>query len=212
MSSPDPIPVSPQESLLFTVADLFEGDGTGAMVARVRGQLEEAPLRVALSRLQRRHPKLRARVIQSAGRRCYDMCSDPPAIPFEIKDYETGPTPLMEEAYRALCWKMDVTIGPMARMLVLRNRAEGVCEVIFVAHHAIADGASALRIIDDLLDYYAEAERGGDLAPVVSLPLVTVARANTSARFMQKLSVLLSIAGQRIGKRRGRWITLPRPA
>ncbi len=81
-----PIRLSPLENLLCLVYDRFEGEGMGAMVMKVRGRIEAEPLRIALSNLQRRHPKLRARVVESAdGHRYFQVDDPPPPIPFEIE-------------------------------------------------------------------------------------------------------------------------------
>jgi len=205
-----PVPLSPFEDLLCRLHDAFEGDGMCAVVARVRGRVEESPLRAALRRLQLRHPKLRARLtLSKSGRRQFETAADPRPIPLDIKDFGEGPIPWQTEAWRALCLKMDLAAGPLARMLVLRSAPLGLCDLVFVAPHAVVDGASVYRVVDDLLGFYGEAERGGPSGPVVSLPLVSAPRANLRGNWLQRLALLARMAGQFGAHGRGNWITLP---
>lgn len=202
-------PLSPQDNIFFAAHDMFEGLGLGAFVIRLRGMVEEPLLRAALARLQQRHPRLRARIRMDGDRRSWDILAEPPPIPLRIKDYGPEPMPWHEEAYADICEKMDVSVGPMARVLVLRSREQGVCEMIFSLHHGVADGASAVRIMDDVLCFYAELEQGGEPAPVVSLPLVSISHAQPSGRLARRILAVLKIGLQRIHKRRGNWIDLP---
>jgi len=203
-------PASPQEELLLRIQDYFEGLGNGAIAARVRGFVEEAPLRSALAGLQQRHPKLRCSIVTAAdGHRSFEVRERPPPVPFEIKDCGDGPLPWHEEANRLLNQELDVKKGPLMRLLVLRSRAQGICDIIVVAHHAIADGASALRIIEDLLEYYAEAETGGTPRPVTSLPLVTASHAHVTASLRERIACLARLARERLAKRFQGWVELP---
>lgn len=203
------LPLSPADNLFFAAHDLFDGLGLGAFVMRIRGVIDESRLRAALARVQQRHPRLRARIHQEGDRRFWDLQDPPPPIPLTIKDYGAEPMPWHEEAYADICCAMDTSVGPMARVLVLRSREQNLCEMIFSLHHGVADGASAVRVMDDVLCYYAELERGGEPAPVTPLPLVSVDRAQPAGTRWQRFRILLDIARQRIHKRRGRWVDLP---
>jgi len=208
--SPARVPLSPFENLWCQMHDLYDGDGIGAIVTRIRGCIEEEPLRTALSRLQQRHPKLRARVvILKDGRRYFEVPSAAPAIPLTIVDFDTGPAPWLPETYRILSARMDTATAPLARMLLLRNRREGACHLSFIAHHAIMDATSMVRIVDDLLEFHREVEAGGTLAPVVPRPLFSVPRATVTGSWRQRLAVLIRMGRNRASKRRGQWITLP---
>lgn len=209
--SSGPIRLSPLENLLCLVYDRFSGEGTGAMVMKVRGRIEAEPLRIALSSLQRRHPKLRARVVKSAdGQRCFELADPPPPIPVEMRDYDAEPLPWMEETHRRFSEKMDVAAGPLARMLILRTRSGESCYAILLAHHAIYDGLSLLHAVDDLWRYYEAAEQGGDTTPVVSLPFVSCPRARPTGSLLGRLGVLARQVRMRRARSRKRWTSLPR--
>ena len=207
-----PIRLSPLENLLCLVYDRFEGEGMGAMVMKVRGRIEAEPLRIALSNLQRRHPKLRARVVESAdGHRYFQVDDPPPPIPIEIQDCEGEPLPWKEETHRRFAQQIDVAAGPLARMLVLRSRSGESCYAVLLAHHAIFDGLSLLHTIDDLFRYYEAAEQKESPAPVASLPFVSCPRARPTGSMLGRLGVLARSVRLRRAKSRRRWTRLPGP-
>ncbi len=204
------IPASPEENLIFQIHEEFDGDAIASVVARVRGCIEEGPLRIALSRLQLRHPKLRSRIVSKEGRHFYDVLVEPPTIPIEIKEFETADLPWQAEMNRGIHMKLDFSTGRIARAIVLRNRSLQFCDFILVMTHAVADGASTFAVLDDVFSFYEEAEKGGYLPPVISLPLVIGSRAAVSGSWMQRLSLLARMAWKWRGGTNARWLVLPR--
>lgn len=205
-----PIRLSPLEDLLCRVYDRFDGEGMGAIVIKVRGRIEAEPLRAALRNLQRRHPKLRARVVESAdGRRYFHLAEPPPPIPLEIQDCDGDPLPWKEETHRRFSQRLDVAAGPLARMLVLRSRSGPSSYAVLLAHHVIFDGLSLLHAADDLFRYYEQAEREEAAPPVASLPLVSCARARHRGSLLGSLRVLARQLRLRRARARRRWTPLP---
>ena len=207
----DLIPLGPWEELFCSFYDAFESAGMGGIVFRLRGRIEADPLRIALEGLQSRHPKLRVQITRARdGRRYFALSGSPKPIPFEIRDYETEALPWQEECSRIMAEALDPAVDPLAKLLVLRNRASERCDVIFVAHHAIVDGLSALRLVQDLLEYYEETERNGSPGQVSSLPFVMVSRARTTGSILERLTLLARLLRQRRANRRRDWTFLPR--
>ncbi len=208
--SPHQVRLSPAEDMMCEIQEAFDGDSVSAVIARVRGCVEEEPLRTALSRLQLRHPKLRARIFKTDdGHRCYEVSTTPQPIPIEITDCETENLAWQAETYRAVSAKMNLATGPLARLHVLRNRSRGICDIILVMSHAISDAVCIFAGLHDLLEFYEEAEHGGMLPAVASLPLVVVSRAPVPESFLQRLAVIVRMVWNRRGGRRGNWVALP---
>jgi hypothetical protein len=170
------------------------------------------PLRAALATLQMRHPKLRARIVGAAdGRHAFEISADHPPIPFDLRDIDSDDLPWEEESSRMLAARLDPAIDPLARVVVLRALGRDRCVLVLMAHHAIGDGRSLVRLTDDLLRYYAEAEEGvaADVAPV---PIVTAPRASSAGTMWTRLVQSAVLFRRRRQNRRADWIQLPHAA
>jgi Condensation domain len=190
-----PVLLSPVEDLFWRVEESLEGAYRVAILLRIDGCIEVEFLAIALQQLQQRHPKLRATIAPGADRRPrYQFDRRPQPIPFEIRDFEERTTPWREETRRLLQIRFPAT-GPMAAVTVLRNRSHGCSELILTVHHAIADGLSAVMLMDSLLTEYAKAEVRVNPAPLPlpALPVVTAARAKYSAGWRARLRLFLRI-------------------
>jgi hypothetical protein len=149
-----------------------------APVGHLEGCVEADFLVDALERLQWRHPKLRARVVQGAdGRRRYHFDQPPAPIPLEVRDYDAEELPWRQEAARLQQIPVD---GPAAVVTVLRSRSQGRSLLILSAHHGLADGRACLTLVADVLSEYAKAEAHLDGPALPSLPLITALRAKPS--------------------------------
>lgn len=178
----EPVPLSPVEDMFWNVEEGLAGAFRGTVVVRLDGCIEADALAVALRQLQHRHPKLRAVIAQgSDGRRRYLFDAAAPPIPFEIKDYEGAEPPWREEA-RRLLQSTFPSAGPLAAIAVLRSRSLGRSELLVAVHHAIADGVSAVTIVNDLLSAYADAEAHVDVPAGPVLPVVTAAYAASGGK------------------------------
>ncbi len=196
--------------MFYGLSRTFEGAGMGGARLRVRGCIEAEPLRAALASLQSRHPRLRARITESSdGRHLFQFLATPPPLPFTIQDVETDLVPWQEEASRLMSAPLDPAVHPLTRMLVLRNRKQSQCDVIFVAFHAIADGRSVFRLLADLFEYYERAERNGPPGPVSSLPISTRTRAETTGSLLRRTAVMAHLIRRRRANRKGIWTSLP---
>jgi NRPS condensation-like uncharacterized protein len=205
ISAPAPqfVPLEPWDEVLYGLSDNFEGAGMGGAVLRVGGCIEAEPLRTALSSLQSRHPRLRARITESSdGRHLFHFLSAPPPLPFELKDFESDSIPWQEEASRLLSAPLDPSVDSLMRLLVLRNRKGARSYAILVAHHAMVDGRSGFRLVADLFRYYEQAERNGHSGPVSSLPMVTKPRAEPSGSLLNRLAVMAHLVRRRRANRK----------
>ena len=78
-------------------------------------------MEIALEQLQRRHPKLRARIGPGTdGKLCYHVTGAPNPIPFELSDCEEDEIPWREESSRLLHTDLPAE-GPMAAVSVVRR-------------------------------------------------------------------------------------------
>jgi len=146
----------------------------GCVICRVEGRIQENFLKTALLTLQRRHPKLRAKIVDGDdGRLRYVFQNPRLPIPYEIQDYDGVEFPWREEARRVLERKLPVE-GPLAAVVVLRSRTEAYSEILITATHAFMDGLSGVTLVDNLLAEYAKAEAGLDTSADAILPCVSV--------------------------------------
>ncbi len=179
-------PLSPVESMFWRLEEGSRGIFRVILLFRVTGCVEAKLLLIALREVQRHHPKLRAVVAEDEhGRLQYEVSDASPPIAFEIRDYDEEESPWREETRRLLELEFPVR-GPFAAVTVFRNRSQSQSDLILAVHHAIADGLSAIMLIDDLLTEYANAEQNLQLPPRPVLPAFTAANAKTSRRWRDR--------------------------
>ncbi len=188
--SDEPVLLSPVESYFWR----FETDLAGAfrvlVLVRLDGCVEAGFLKDALEQLQHRHPKLRARIVEGAdGRLRYRFDGALSPIPFEITDWEGEESPWRDEARRLL--EIDLTsAASLAAVSVLRLRSRSRSELLFLVSHAIADGLSAITLVDDLLTEYERAEACLEGPRGPALPVVTARRAQPSSCWRGRFRLL----------------------
>jgi hypothetical protein len=132
------------------------------IVAEVEGPTMVGEWRRALSAVRQRYPLLSVRIRKEPGERPYFETKPDAVIPLHVM-------PLEEADLDHLVAQETVTSfgygdGPLARV-TLCHTAEH-CAVVFSAHHAITDGKTNLRIMEDLIAAVS-GERLGDCLPIV---------------------------------------------
>ena len=204
----EPALLSPVESYFWHFEKDMDGAFRVAVLLRVDGCIAPDILAAALRELQRRHPKLRAFIAERRdGRLHYEFHPVPPPIPFEITDHD-GETPWRQEM-RALLQSEIPDGGPMAAVKVLRCPARGCSELLFTMPHAIADGLSAIVILDDLLAAYARVEGDPGFSSFETLPMVSTGRAKSSGGWRSRWRLLRRFAGMKREEGRAPLAPLP---
>lgn len=185
-------PPASQEPLLLNPSEqgFWRGSIRAGLVMRLEGILESTLLVEALRRLQRRHPKLRARVVRDDdGRDRYHFDDGATPIPLEINDDDQADL-RWREAMRSLVSVPRPPVGPVAAVSLLRCRQEGYCVLLLAVHHGVADGGSLLLLVDDLLSAYAALEERFDSPPPDVLPAVSPSRVNASTGWRNRLRLV----------------------
>jgi hypothetical protein len=184
LNSLEPVLLSPMEE------GFFRGTIRALLLVRLDGYIEAKFLAEALQRMQRRHPKLRSVVARgSDGRYRYHFDQVVPRIPFEIKDCDQEESPWREEAARLLRIGAPPG-GSWAAVTVLRHKSRGRSELILSVHHGIADGRSAIMLLDDLLTEYANIETHLEEPDRPTLPVISASRATISGSWPSRLRLL----------------------
>src|ERR1700750_179732 len=121
-------------------------DGNITFVVRVEGSLSPDQLRLALSRLQRKHPALRALIRKERDGLYYEENSAP-EIPLRVvprvgdDDYKRG---CQEDLIREFPYDL-----PQLRVTHLHSDRES--DLLFTSSHRICDGGSMLIIVSEVL-------------------------------------------------------------
>jgi len=184
-----PVVLSPVESYFWRAEEQDRGYRCAALV-KLDGCTEAEPLAVALREIQRRHPKLRAAIVEGSDYRLrYHIACPAPPIPFEIRDF-SGPEMPWRDTTREMLAAPFPDQGPYAAVTVLRNRSLACSEVILVGSHAFVDGMSALVLLSDLLAAYAKAEAEISTVEDPALPLISAPRALSAGSWRQHFRVL----------------------
>ena len=123
-------------------------------------------------------------------------------------DYEEQECDWRQEARRLLQIPVPAT-GPFIAFSVFRNRALNRSVLIVSTHHAIADGVSAMMLVDDLLTEYARLETHSSEPARPALELVSVARAAETAGWRDRGRLARRFMRLRIEERRARQTLLP---
>jgi hypothetical protein len=121
----------------------------------IEGQLPAAGLRAALNELQLRHPMLQARIVAAGNEYAFHFDGVGP-IPMEICEAVPAGTAAdtwLAAAEEELHRRFHLAEGPLMRCRYLPNPSGGC--LILVLHHTIVDGASATRLVAELLSLCA---------------------------------------------------------
>lgn len=137
-------------------------------IARVHidGALDEASVSDAADALQARHPFLRVAVVADADG------TDPRFVPssgrLEVRTI-TGDAQAWEREVDTveLADGLDTVTGPLGRILHVDN-GNGSHDLVLIASHIVADGATMLTLLRDLV-VYAEATQRGEPPVIESL-------------------------------------------
>ncbi len=131
---------------------------TSVFSLKLRGRLDERQLRMALQRLQEKHPLLRCIVDDLCDRPHFVLRDNPRALPLRIIDRLTGGR-LSEDRTSEDQWEAEVrrewvtpfngAAEPLVRLVWLRG--SGIHNLILSGHHCICDGQSGIALLQDLL-------------------------------------------------------------
>ncbi len=113
----------------------------------LRGELDEAELRNALSKVRQEIPLTAVRIYKDSDKKQWITTDDVPEYPLEIRDNFSGNP--SEEVIAALKEPFDNEKGPMARFVLLRNGTRN--DIIAVFQHAVGDGVGAVVFLERLL-------------------------------------------------------------
>lgn len=133
------------------------------MVAKIKGDIDIAQLKLTLNRLRERHALLSVRVAIEEDNTASFMTKDVPD--FEIRVIPREKDDQWIEAAISECKKsFDVTVGPLVRFTLLNSSARS--ELLVCGHHSICDGKSMAYLIRDILQYLTEPDKRLDVLPV----------------------------------------------
>lgn len=129
------------------------GDGAtpfnGVFVVRLNGTLAAEHLYNALSKIQAKHPLLRAGIVQDkTGMPWFTIPEVYHAIPLTIKDRITADD-WQEETKAAWASVFDIPNGPLIRMVWLKGDQQS--ELLLAFHHCMCDGGGGLMLVREIL-------------------------------------------------------------
>lgn len=118
------------------------------ITARIRGNISAENLRLALEKVQWKHPLLRAGVVEEQRRPYFVFSTKPRKIPVRVIERRSDED---WQDVTALEWKtpFDMSSGPMLRVVWIKS--QDVSELMLVGHHCICDGASLVAILREVL-------------------------------------------------------------
>jgi len=113
--------------------------------------IEKAPppneMKVALTVLQKRHPLLRARIVEEGNHPFFESL---PGTDFSFKTFERTNAELWRKvAEEEMAAGQDSAAGPLFRAVYLYR--DGFGDLILNVHHAIMDAVSGVNLLDELL-------------------------------------------------------------
>ena len=206
-------PLGPLEETFWSVGNRFHGDGTGTISARLGGIVRPETLSGALAILQKRHPRLRARIVTSkSGRACYEVSPSMSPIPVFVKRFPAQELPWASEAQRSL--EIDFNPqGPLVHVTVLQSDVCPVSELMLTIHHSLTDGTAGLMLLHQLLANYEELWSGKSLESVLdateSLPFVAADIPPITAPWRDRWQMFVRHVREYMRKRRSGWTVLP---
>ena len=140
-----------------------------AKIIKIRGIIEVDVIAEGLKYLQRRHPFLRANIINHKEQlHFYENIEQ--NIPLKIikKNQDDLWQTILESELNC---KIDSENNSLLRVTYIFSPENEISELIFVIHHAISDGISLFRLSDTFLEYCQQITAGKEIA-ITSLNLM----------------------------------------
>ena len=135
--------------------------------------LDERILRCVLQHLIAHHDALRLRFTCEGTQRHQTFAPSDSVQPFSLRDISNLPdaaqTGVIEEAAAAAQGSLDLTAGPLIRMVLFNLGPTQSCRLLIVVHHLAIDGVSWRILMEDLWTAYGQVYRG----EVIQLPRKT---------------------------------------
>lgn len=116
-------------------------------IARIAGPLDPEVLAQALALAQRRHPMLRARLVELPGGPVFDIGEAPP-IPLRVFP-RTGADHWRALAEEQMMAGLPPGEAPPMRAFLLRGASES--DLLLVYHHMMGDGAAGTALVRELV-------------------------------------------------------------
>jgi NRPS condensation-like uncharacterized protein len=137
-------------------------------VAQIEGSITPNIIQQALYLVQKRHPMLQVHIVELADG-FYFQSEGTPEITLRVIDKQHE-NQWIEIAQDELHQKFPRGTSPLCRVTFLRSStSNGITEIIATFHHAITDGMSCMRFIDDLLSYCQQIAAGERISEVVTM-------------------------------------------
>jgi NRPS condensation-like uncharacterized protein len=141
------------DTLLTLMHDYHNGSTDVAALTTFQGKLEVCNVTKTLTALQKRHPNLRAKIIQDKTKPYYEFEFSEKSGDFEFRkinriDHDHTISIMENEInkpiiYQKFLWRTVLLYGG--------NSEQAVHDLIFIAHHSILDGCSAARLAHDFM-------------------------------------------------------------
>lgn len=159
------IPCTPSERLLAYIHEVGHGEGMLNAVARCDGRLETARVKQSLQRLQARHAKLRSALQKDdAGNWWFEVSPQPPCIPI-VERPLNGEQTWEQHVLHERPGPFALGTAPLAKLSLLQPADGDHTWLVFWLHHSIADAQSAWLLINELVQFSADASLADTPAP-----------------------------------------------
>ncbi len=117
-------------------------------ISRIKGELSEEILSIALNLVQKRHPRLKSRITGTLDNLCFEDGTE--KIPLRVVEQHYSEQ-YVEVVVEELNKPIESDKG-LARV-VLINSSENINYLITILHHAICDGLSTVQLHSEILTY-----------------------------------------------------------
>ena len=131
-------------------------------------------LRRVVDETQRRHEALRLRfTLREDGRweQRDEICDDVPLLVVDLSEVDSAErqSALLEKIASQAQASLDLTHGPLWRVVLFEYGANRQQRLLLIAHHLVIDAASWRILLDDLARGYEHSERGEEMVAVAGI-------------------------------------------
>jgi hypothetical protein len=132
------------------------------VVARIKGNVSESMVRNAVSKVQRRHPNLRVRIVEDDDRDPWFTSEGAKEIPVELVPRESDDhwIGVVQESCQI---PFEFDAQPAIRFVLVQSPTTS--ELIILCHHIICDGLSLAYLARDLMVHLGDPTREVEVLP-----------------------------------------------